>query len=284
MQRNFERCLVVRNYGHIGDLLMSTPALKELSKRYLVDIVIPKQYSDVFYNLNFIQNIFFEEPDHKDYARVFDLSDYEFNYEQIYQPEIYKTKQELFAEALGVKINSSKPLINLTPEEIRWIKSYLKGVSKKILVLAPKSSNPTRDWPLEKWIELIGRIKRLNYQIVIVDKSLRWEDPDIIFFNNRSLRQVFSLVYLSDFVVSNDSGLLHIAAAFDKPCLGIFGPTDPKMRAIYSKSYAVQLNIPCAPCWYARCDHLTCLNSLSVDVVENKLLEMIQNEIGTGII
>lgn len=127
---------------------------------------------------------------------------------------------------------------------------------------------------------LINNINQLGYQIIVVDKDLSWVDNSIVFFNNQPIRKLFALVSNSDFVVSNDSGLLHIAAAFDKPTLSIFGPTDPKMRCVYPKSKYITLNLACMPCWYNRCDGLDCLNLLSVNQVEVKLLEEIVNEFG----
>jgi len=133
-----KNCLVIRKYGYIGDLLMMTPALKELSKTYKIDLLIPEGYEGVFQNLDFIKDICFNK-DTINYDKIFDLNDYEFNYEQIYQTKIEKTKQELFAEALNVKITDLKPLIILDKRELAWINNYLKDINRKILLLAPKS-------------------------------------------------------------------------------------------------------------------------------------------------
>ena len=116
-----------------------------------------------------------------------------------------------------------------------------------------------------------------NLTPIIVDKKLKWDDKELLFFNNHTLREVFSLVAHSDFIICNDSGLLHIAGAFERNCLGIFGPTDPDLRCVYNNSYYVREKKDCSPCWYNRCDNMTCLKDLSVNKVENKFLEVVQN-------
>jgi len=47
-----KKILITRNFGHVGDLLMMTPALKELSKRFKIDLKILPQYKDIFLNLD----------------------------------------------------------------------------------------------------------------------------------------------------------------------------------------------------------------------------------------
>ncbi len=257
---------------------MLTPALKELSKQFKIDLLIFSKYKEVFLNLIFINNIFTKNEDIKniDYDKKVDLSDYEFNYEQIYQPNIQKTKQDLFSDVLNVKISDFKPIIKLTKEEISFAKNYLDKINRKIILIAPLTENISRNWPLNKWKDLINKIKKLNYQIIIVDKKLKWADEDLLFFNNHTLRELFSLVAHSDFVICNDSGLLHIAGAFEKTCLGIFGPTNPNLRCIYKNSYSVREKKDCSPCWYNRCDKMICMKELSVNIVENKFLEVVQ--------
>jgi ADP-heptose:LPS heptosyltransferase len=160
-------CLVIRNHGNIGDLLMITPALKELSKIYIIDLFILKEYNELFYNIDFIRKIYnINKPVNlQRYNKTFNLNDYEFNYEQIYQPNIKKTKQELFAEALNVNLKSLKPIIILDKNELLKIKDIISSKNKKIII-APKSTNFSREWQLKKWKRLIEKLKKLYYKII----------------------------------------------------------------------------------------------------------------------
>lgn len=263
---------------------MMTPALKSLSYVFDVDLLIPIKYQDVFLNLPFIKNFFFLENDlpDKKWSRIFDISDYEFNYEHISQPSVDKTKISLFGECLGVKPESNNPIIVLTDEEKNKIAVFFSEnniKSKKTMLFAVRSSNKERDWPMEKWKELIRKLSALNFNLIVVDSELNWEQENVIFFNGHTLREVFSLVWFSDIVVTEDSSLLHIAGAFNKKTIALFGPTDPSMRCVYPNSFSICCKLPCSPCWYDRCKNIHCMKLITVEMAEKKILEVVENAI-----
>jgi heptosyltransferase-1 len=72
----------------------------------------------------------------------------------------------------------------------------------------------------------------------------------------------------AQFVVSNDSGPMHIAAALGIPVFAIFGSTDPKMTGPYGEGHTVIRSYsPCSPCFKRSCDDMKCMKSVSVDEV-----------------
>lgn len=275
MVKNKEKYLIIRKYGHIGDLLMMTPALEEFSKNKLIDIQIPSGYKEIFFNLDFINNIFGldEKLDYKSYKQIINLSDFEFNYEQIHQPQIKKTKLELFADGLNVNIKRKRPIIKLKRDEILRGEEFVsKKQGEKIILIAPISTNASRNWSLNKWKELINILKKENYKIIIADKSLRWDDNDLIFLNNKNLRDLFAIVSQVDIIVTLDSALLHIGASFNIRTVVLFGPTDYKIR-IYPNCYEIHKETGCSPCWYKRCKELHCLKLITIKDVYDKIKE-----------
>ncbi|MEN7982354.1 MAG: glycosyltransferase family 9 protein [Nanoarchaeota archaeon] len=278
-----KKILVKRAFGSIGDMLMMIPAIEEIAKKGIVDLIIPKDFNEIFLNLNFIHDLIGldENIEDKTYDEIFDLTDYEFNYEQIHQPLINKTKIEIFKDAFNISNKNNKIKINLSEKEKKWGKNFLKNNNldqKRIILFAIKSANPTRDWKLEKWKALIKKLKKLNFHLIVIDKNLKWNDREIIFLNNLTFRELFVLVSISEAIICHDSGVLHIAGTFEKKTLGIFGPTNPKMRCVYKNSFWIDSGKDMPFNWYNRENHEDYFNSISVEDVERKFLEIISNE------
>ena len=84
------------------------------------------------------------------------------------------------------------------------------------------------------------------------------------------LEEAIALIGLCGLFITNDSGLMHIAAALDVPLVAIFGPTDPRTTAPWSRRHVIvrKEGICCSPCLKRECDEdHRCMRSISVDDV-----------------
>lgn len=86
-----------------------------------------------------------------------------------------------------------------------------------------------------------------------------------------SIPQLLSMIAGLDLLVTNDSGPMHIAAAFDIPTVAIFGPTDPVTTCPWrnERSVVVRHDLPCAPCMQRTCPlgHHACMKEISAEEV-----------------
>ena len=92
-----------------------------------------------------------------------------------------------------------------------------------------------------------------------------------------SLADVIDLAAAADAAVSNDSGLLHVAAASGTPVVAIYGSSSPRFTPPLTESAAVlYLGIECSPCFERECPlgHLRCLTEISVERVEAALSQL----------
>jgi heptosyltransferase-2 len=81
-------------------------------------------------------------------------------------------------------------------------------------------------------------------------------------------------------VVSTDSGPRHLAAAFQRPTVVLFGPMDPRLsRAEHDHLVEMRLDLPCSPCGQPICplEHHDCMRLLSVEDVGAKVLKLLES-------
>ena len=89
-----------------------------------------------------------------------------------------------------------------------------------------------------------------------------------------SLTESIDLISLTKAVVSNDSGLMHIAAALGKHTIAIYGSSDPKHTPpLNDKANILYLGLSCSPCFRRECplEHLNCLNDLKPEMALDAL-------------
>ncbi len=111
---------------------------------------------------------------------------------------------------------------------------YTGKKEQKLILVAPGSQRPEKMWPIEKYREVIQKLKKNeNYFIGITGSKAEKElplnfenDKNVIDFRGEiSLVEFGALISKADVVVGNDSSPIHIASGFEKPfVIGIFGP------------------------------------------------------------
>lgn len=86
-----------------------------------------------------------------------------------------------------------------------------------------------------------------------------------------SLPEMVEWLRLSELMITNDTGPMHVAAALGKPLVALFGPTEPRRTGPYGQLDSVlRINLPCSPCLKSRCTYEKpneCLKAISPAMV-----------------
>ncbi len=188
------------------------------------------------------------------------------------------------ASALGCNIDNiifPLPLI-FESENI----SDLKNNMKEYAVIVPGARWKTKQWPPENFAKLSSI---MNIKCIVVGSKEDKEISDYIesyssgnaisMAGKTNLKELISLIRNARFIVSNDSGPMHIAAACNIPVIAIFGPTNPVKTGPYGQmNTVVKSTLPCSPCYKRKCKTIECMKDISVDDVY-KAVRKINSEI-----
>jgi len=305
VKRDLSIC-IKRSLGGIGDILMSTPALRAIKHQwpnckltYATDFA----YMDGGLKLLLENNPFIDELiayqviGAKDYDIVTDITGVCIGQEKI-QPggTIVPNRIDLFAGAIGVSLNATGyvPTYIVKNEEIEFAKEKLKEfrVNKKHILIGiqPRASCFARSWPLNKVIELVNILgKDGRFKCFIFDskhgfgQKETWNFPNVVSLSDYNIRATAAMMNEMDIIVTPDSGLMHLAGALNKKSVVVFGGIDYRSRINHyvNATPVARFNYNCYPCFYeaAVCNRtFACLQAISADEVYRTILEVAKND------
>jgi heptosyltransferase-2 len=101
---------------------------------------------------------------------------------------------------------------------------------------------------------------------------------------NTSLAEAMALIGVCDAFVTNDSGLMHVAAAQETPMVAIFGSTDPVATGPFSdRAVIIQKKMDCQPCFKTHCkSDFECMNSIGVEEVVEQVDGLLGSQVEEG--
>ena len=207
------------------------------------------------------------------------------------------------AEPPGAPLPRPLPLPRLTSsaeQQASTLAALGIAASPKVAVFCPGAEyGPAKRWPARHFATLADALSRQGYAIWLLgsgkDRAVGDEivklaksstSPDAIrnLCGTTSLTQAIDLIAAARFVVCNDSGLMHVAAALDRPLIAVYGSSSPGFTPpLSARAQIISLNLACSPCFKRECPlgRLDCLNKLDPQRVLAACLNAAQDLTGS---
>jgi heptosyltransferase-2 len=175
--------------------------------------------------------------------------------------------------------------LEVAQDALDWAETRLAGLKKEVpgplIAINPGAAyGPAKMWFPERFAELGSRLSaHLGAGIVIVGSpgerqlcgSIAAETKAKVLdlSGETDLQQLAATLSLSDLLVTNDSGPMHLASAVGLPVVAIFGSTNPGATSPMGENKIVQKSCECAPCLERICPRgdTFCMDLVQVDDV-----------------
>jgi ADP-heptose:LPS heptosyltransferase len=299
MEEPIERILLGMDEG-IGNMVMLTPtihALAQLFPQAKIDVIGRRPALDVLEGWDLVNRLIDEKSQaEKKYDLVLltawngtlrkPLKNIEYKYEPLVlspiQHHIHEATQHF---ALARLLGFEGPV----PKTYCAYGEYPLKTQQRTKVALADTSKPEKQWDKKRWShyqDLAMELLNQGHDVILLgskDDAKRynqpWPEGVIDLQGKMTVLETASVMKQVDLVVSNDSGLAHMAAALEIPTLCLWGPTSlVKNKPLGPKVYIMNKVVPCSPCqntpqWMS-CQNNVCLSEISPQEVSHRIAEL----------
>jgi len=272
--KNFLKNLRTERYDAVIDYqgLLKSGIITGLSKaKYKIGFSNHREGSPFFYNIK--------------------LPPYDKNLHAV-RRYILLTKNVIEILGKSENLKSSEEIPDpIFPSDI--LNKNLEFIRKPYIVFVPSARWETKWWPYFCWEGLIELCKDIaqkfdifitggpsNTELKYWAEEQKRKYPYVYSLVGKlSLKELAILIKNSKAVVSVDTGPMHIASAFKKPTIALFGPTSPERTGPWAGKFKVlKSSLSCSPCFKKKCENQICMSKILPEEVKKALNELLYFE------
>ena len=179
-----------------------------------------------------------------------------------------------------------RPHLRADPERLAALRArFVLDPERPVLALCPGAEfGPAKRWPATHYAQVAEALIARGWQVWILGSARDREVAEAVIAGlpealrarvhnlagATELADAVDLLAAASLVVSNDSGLMHIAAALDRPLIVVYGASSPAFTPPLSgRAETLAIPVDCGPCFARECPkrHLKCLNDLRPELV-----------------
>jgi lipopolysaccharide heptosyltransferase II len=171
----------------------------------------------------------------------------------------------------------------------RFLGEHGVPASKALAVLAPGTIWETKHWTIEGFAAVARQFLHDGFAVALAGtkrdqarcRQIAAAAPGACDLSGKTTpAELAALIRCAEICVTNDSGVMHVAASLGKPMVSVFGPTNPVRIGPYQRPESVvRLDLPCSPCNYRRLsqcpfDH-ACMKQLTSAMVVERVRKIL---------
>jgi heptosyltransferase I len=164
-----------------------------------------------------------------------------------------------------------------------------KHALQRFAALVPGTRWETKHWHPERFAEVGRWLKKYGFDVVVLgtqhdrrrsEKITKLCRGAIDFSGQTTSGELAAILKRAAVCVTNDSGSMHLAVAFERPLVSVFGPTNPRHVGPYGRPHAiVRADLPCSPCNFrllSQCPHgHACMNQVTALTVIRRIEDVL---------
>jgi len=200
-------------------------------------------------------------------------------------------------EPLGIARSDTSPTLYVTPQEQRHAREQLRNEGLEpacsIIGINPGAAyGSAKCWLPERFREVaLKLLEQPNRYIVFFGDPTTFSlvhqiceglpSRVINLAGKTNLRQLLALIQCCDVFLTNDSGPMHIAAAFQIPLLALFGSTSDAKTGPYAFGKVIHKHVECSPCYKRVCDRdFRCMKRITSQEVYEEIEHLLDHSCG----
>ncbi|NOQ46406.1 MAG: glycosyltransferase family 9 protein [Desulfobulbaceae bacterium] len=209
-------------------------------------------------------------------------------------------KNLLFCARMGCSASSADFCLHSSEDDRLAVDDFLQqqGVvpGDKIVYVNPAARWKTKFWLAERWAELADRlVEQDGLQVVFAgsEGDLPYitaiagymKQLPLVAAGSLGLGGAAALLQRSAVYAGLDSGPMHMAAMAGIPVVVLFGPTNPELVGPYGVAHQIirATDVDCLGCRKRHCDHLSCMQGISVRQVIDAVFSLVPDAIAGGV-
>lgn len=272
------------SHGEFSFLKRRKLGLRLRSKRYTHAIVIPRSWKSAL--VPFFAGIPVRTG-YKGEMRFGLLNDIRVLNKTVLKQTVQRYVAHAYANNLSLPPETPFPKLRVDEtNQSRLLNEYELRIDNPIVCMMPGAEyGPAKQWPIEYYAELATSLVEAGFQVWILGSDKDKISGSKIATNNSGVHNLCGKTQLADTidllacsktVVSNDSGLMHVAAATGVEVNVIYGSSTPDYTPPLTdnnKKYIHYLGLDCSPCFKRECPlgHTNCLRDIRYQDVFKKI-------------